>query len=77
MAKSRATDFSNDEKIVGHEVEVHFTYQSGKPHVVKHWLGSEAACRRKARMMSNFREIREVTPVKAAAWRRTHGYGRI
>lgn len=77
MSRSRITDFTDDEKIVGHEVEVHFTYNSGKPHVVKHWLGSEAACRRKARMMRNFREITSITPVKSAAWKRTYGYGRI
>ena len=77
MSKSRTTDFSDDDKIVGHEVEVHFNYNSGKPHVVKHWLGSEAACRRKARMMRNFREIGEIKPVKAGAWKRAYGHGRM
>ncbi|MEO5915594.1 MAG: hypothetical protein ABIS50_15275 [Luteolibacter sp.] len=77
MNRSRTTDFSDDEKIVGHEVEVHFAFNSRKPSVVKHWLGSETACRRKARMMLNFREIGEIKPVKAGAWKRTYGYGRI
>ncbi len=73
--KSRRTNFSDPKRIVGNEVDIEFSYASGKPAETRHWLGTETACRRKARMLTNFRCIREVRPVTAAAWLGAYGYG--
>ena len=72
---SRRTTFEDPKKIVGYEVDIEFSYNSGKPAVTKHWLGTEANARRNARLISNFRCIRAVRPVTADGWRMAYGYG--
>ena len=74
---SRATDFSDPDQIVGYVVIVGFQYNSHKPDAKRHWLGSVAACNRKARMMRNFREVISMEPVKAGAWLRAYGKGKM
>lgn len=75
VAPSRRTRFDDPNKIVGYEVDIEFAYNSGKPAETKHWLGSEAACRRKAHLCRHFRCVRETRPVTADGWRMAYGYG--
>lgn len=73
--KSRKTDFTDPARIVGYELEIEFSYASDKPAESRHWLGTEAACRRKARLLPHFRCVRAVHPVTAAGWLEAYGYG--
>lgn len=39
----------------------------------RQWRGTEAACRRKARLESHFREVESVTPYTSEQWNRAFG----
>ena len=75
VSPSRRVLFDDPNKIVGYEVEIGFAHNSGKPSETKHWLGSEASCRRKAHLTRHFRSVLSIRPVTAESWRMAYGYG--
>ena len=72
------TDFySNPQKVVGWEITVQFYFNSGKPEQAFHWIGTEAACRRKGMLKSNAEKIVKADPITAEEWLRAYGDPRL
>lgn len=64
-----------DAKPFGYDVEI---LCDGMPlRRMFHWRGTEAACRRRARLQSTFREIVSIAPLTRDQWVRAYGLGRM
>lgn len=81
-AESQLNDYSReiiarlkDERIAGKPVGYELVIICGAmPYRrERHWRGTEAAVRRKARMESHFREVESVTPYTSEQWNRAFG----
>ena len=67
-----AANWDNPDAVVGYDCEIYTDYFKMKT-IWKHWVGSEATCRRKAMQVTLSYGVASMKPITAAQWIR--GYG--
>ena len=71
-----AANFDNPDAVVGYEVEIYMDYFKMKT-IRRHWIGSQATCKRKAILVSGSYGVSCMEPITAAEWIRGYGDPRI
>jgi hypothetical protein len=66
------TDKYDSDDVVGYSLQIKIL-RIGFQTLERHWIGTEATCRRKAKLISNFHSIESIEPVTGKQWCR--GYG--